>query len=362
MKIKIFKLVAFAIAVCCCANAFSADYFDPLFRATKVKGNVYVLRPGETEPILVKEDFRYPYGSKVIVNGLDPKMSKKIEQKNEVMLIFANDYQIRLGMDTVVTTEKAMVDGNAKVTVGIEKGTVSTFITLSTSKTGDEVEDAKIDAKLNAFAIKTSIAEATRLVDRNEIRVATDAAGLLKSKYKIESGSINLEGPQFKVINTRRKTVFDLTGDAEFTRIAVQTGEITASINRGEDTPYQGSFKQKSQIKLWRMYTQLQKKLAVAVMLTMPDGKAERFEYIENPSSSLKSLLGKGDAQEFVDETTDIADDTSTEEMTDDATIADDTFGDSDLTTEESTDTVEETGDFFGEGDDGDFFGDDWDF
>lgn len=355
MKITGLKLVVWAITMCCCANVFSADYFDPLFRAAKVKGNVYVLRPGDTEPILIKEDFRYPYGSKIIVNGIDPKLSKKIEQKNEVMLIFANDYQIRLGMDTVVTTEKSVVDGNAKVAVGIEKGVVSTFITLPKSKTGDEVEDAKIDAKLNAFVVKTPITELNRLVDRNEIRVGTDAAGLVKSRYKIESGSVNLEGQQFKIIRTRNKTVFEISGDAEFTRIGVQSGEITASINRGEDTPYQGSFKQNSQIKLWRLYTQIEKKLAVAVMITSPDGKVERFEYIENPSTILKSLQGKGeelvavadetatDSEDFVEETTESTDETITEETSDtsfdtEESTEDDTFGGDDFFSDDSWD------------------------
>ena len=361
MKIKGLKLVALAIATCCCANAFSADYFDPLFRTAKVTGNVWILRPGETTPILAKEDFRYPYGSKVIVDGINPKLPKEVVQKNEVMVVFANDYQIKLGMDTTITTEKKTVDsGDAKVVVGLEKGVVSTFITLPSSKTGDQVEDAKIDAKLNAFAIKTQLAEANHLVDRNEIRTVVNADGIVKSMYKIESGLINLEGPQYKIVKTRRKTIFDITGDQEFTSISVKSGEVTANINRGEDTPYLGAFKQGSVIKLWRMYTKIQKKLAVAVMLTMPDGKVERFEYIENPSASLKALLGKGDVVAA-------AEDGLAEENTDEviSDTSDEGFGDSvDSSTEDTTtETTEDTGSFFSDSDDsGDFFGEDWDF
>ena len=361
MKIKCLKLATLAIVACCCANAFSADYFDPLFRTAKVTGNVWVLRPGETTPVLAKEDYRYPYGSKIIVDGINPKLSKEIVQKNEVMVIFANDYQIKLGMDTTITTEKKTVDsGDAKVVVGLEKGVVSTFITLPSSKTGDPVEDAKIDAKLGAFAIKTQLAEANNLVDRNEIRTVVNADGIAKTMYKIESGLINLEGAQYKIIKTRRKSVFDITGDQEFTSINVKTGVVTASLNRGEDTPYVGSFKQGTVIKLWRMYTKIQKKLAVAVMLTMPDGKVERFEYIESPSASLKSLLGKGDAIA-------VAEGGLTEENTDEviSDTSDEGFGDSvDSSTEDTTtETTEDTGSFFSDSDDsGDFFGEDWDF
>lgn len=356
MKINGLRLVVLALVVCFGATAFSADYFDPLFCTAKVKGNVYVLRPGETKPVLAKEKYRYPYGSKVIVEGINPKLSKDVVQKNEVMLIFANDYQIRLGMDTVVTTEKTTVDGNAKVTVGIEKGTVSTFITLSTSQIGDEVEDKKIKAKLNAFSIKTAIAEVSQLVERNEIRVSTDSKGLVKSKYKIESGSINLDGQQFKIVSTRRKTAFDIIGDAEYTRIMVNTGDITASLSRGEDTPYKSKFKQGTQVKLWRIYTQLQKKLAVAVMIIFPDGKSERFEYLENPSKILNSLQGRGEElgstddvesdESFDDES---LDNTSEDGFEDQTPITDDSSA-----TDESSSSEESLND--------DFFGDDFSF
>lgn len=367
MKINGLKLAALALTVCCYVNAFSADYFDPLFRMAKIKGNVWVLRPGETEPILAKEDFRYPFGSKIIVEGVNPKLPKDVVQKNETMVVFANDYQIKLSMGTIITTEKINPEnGDAKVVVGIEKGLVSTYITRSDVKTGDAAEDAKIVSKINSLVFKTALAEATGLVDRNEIRVTTDADGVVKSKYKIESGSISLSGPQFKVIKTRRKTVFDIVGDAEFSRISVVSGEITANIDRGEDTPYQGSFKQDSQIKLWRMYTKVQKKLAVSVLITMPNGKVERYEYIENPSSALKALLGKdveidsNDAETSTEETTEES--LGDEFAAGETSLGDDLGGDT-SSEEVSTDlTEEETTDDFFDGED-DFFSDEsWDF
>lgn len=367
MNTKGIKFAFFAIVACYCANVFSADYFDPLFRTAKVTGKVWILRPGETEPVRAKEDFRYPYGSKVIVDGIDPTLPKEIVQKNEVMLVFAKDYQIKLAMDTQVTTAKtaATETEDAKVTVGIEKGVVSSFITLSTTKTGDEKEDAKIEAKLNAFVLKTPLAEATRLVERNEIRVGTDANGMVKTKYKIESGSIILTAPQFNIIKTRRKTVFEISGDQEFSHITVLGGEITANIERGEDTPYQGSFKQGSIAKIWRMYTQIQKKLAVAVMMTSPDGKVERYEYIENPSEILKSLQGKTDTIGGASDGSESFDETeSTDESDGDfsETSSEDNFGEDESTTEDDS-TSESTEDFFDDGGSDDFFGgDDWDF
>lgn len=361
MKIKGLRLAVLAVAICCGVNASAADYFDPLFRTVKVKGDVWILRPGDTEPILAKEDFRYPYGSKVIVDAIDPKKAKKENQKNELMIVFADKYQIKVGQDSIITTEKAITNGNAKVTVGIEKGLVSTYITLPDSKTGDATEDAKLDEKRNAFVIKTPIAEATGMVERNEIRVAKDSNGVVKSKYKIESGLINLAGSQFNILRTRRKTQFEISGDAEYTRIGVVSGEVTASINRGEDTPYQGSFKQKSVIKLLRMYTNIEKKLVVAVMIIMPNGKVERYEYIENPSDILKSLLGKSDVVDGGEISGDMTEDVGGEEVIEDTTSAD--LG-GDIVSEETTsDSTEEesTEDFFSDDDDL-FSGDDWDF
>jgi hypothetical protein len=367
MKIKGLRLAVLAVAICGCANAFCADYFDALFTTVKVTGKVWIIRPGETEPILAKENFRYPYGSKVVVDGIDKTLPKNVIQKNEVMVVFGSDYQIKLGMDTKISTKKIVSEsGDAKVNVAIENGVVSTFITVPTTKTGDETEDAKLDARLNAFVIETPIASVSSLVDRNEIRVATDAAGVVKSKYKIESGNLNLEGQQFKVLKTRRKTEFDISGDSEFTRIDVLSGYATIRITRGEDTPYQSTFKQGALIKLWRIYTQLQKKLAVACMITLPDGKAERFEYIENPSEILKSLEGKSsaanvsaDGEETVnaDENTDDNwGDEESVDMTQDTTSSDTTesnAGESDAT---------ESDDFFSDSGDDFFSGDDWDF
>lgn len=368
MKIKSFKFAILAIAFSCCTNVFSADYFDALFRTVKVTGKVWVVRPGETEPIPAKEDVRYPYGSKIIVDGIDKTLPKEIVQKNEVMVVFGDDYQIKMGMDTKIATSKTMSDaGYAKVNVLIEKGTVSTFITVPKTKTGDETEDAKLDARLNAFVLETPLASASSLVERNEIRVTTDAAGLTKTRYKIESGTINLVGQQFSILKTRRKTEFDISGDAEFTRIDISSGYATVRINRGEDTPYQSTFKQGSLIKLWRIYTQIQKKLAIACMITLPDGKAERFEYIENPSEILKSLEGKGSVVASAGEDLTTSDDVAEDDDWDDdvsldsteETLDDTTFESSEA---ESSETESSSDDFFSDSGDDFFSSDDWDF
>lgn len=338
MKIKGLKLAVLAIAACCCANAFSADYFDALFSTVKVTGKVWILRPGETEPVQAKENYRYPYGSKVVVDGVDKSLPKEVVQDNSVMVVFGNDYQVKLGMDTKISTTKSQAeDGNAKVNVLIEKGAVSTFITVPTTKTGDAKEDAKIDARLNAFVIETPLAAASSLVNRNEIRVGTDSAGLVKSRYKIESGNINLVGQQFSISKTRRKTEFNISGDAEFTRIDVISGYATIRLARGEDTPYQSTFKQGTLIKLWRIFTQIQKKMAVACMITLPDGKAERFEYIDNPSDILKSLEGKGATTIGSDEVIE----SKEEKVEDDGDWEDD--GSVDLTDNSSDDTSSES-------------------
>lgn len=359
MKIKGLILAVVTIAVCFCTNAFAVDYFDPLFRVAKVTGKVWVLRPGETKPILAQDDFRYPYGSKIIVDGVDPTLPKDVEQKNEVMVVFADDYQIRLGMDTVITTEKNLDDaGNAKVYVGVEKGFVSTFLTIPSSKTGDEVEDAKIAAMLNAFVIKTTLAEVTGLVDRNEIRVATDANGQVKSRYKIESGLVTLEGQQFKILKTRRKSVFEIFGDPEFTRITVSSGEVTARVNRGDDTPYQSTFRHGSTIKIWRSYTQIQKKLVVVVLMTMPNGTVEHYQYIENPSDVLRSLLGTGEAVTGGSEE-------SFDEGIEDEEMDSEFLGDEEFTDESYDDMGEEdysSDDLSDDFSDDDFFSDDFIF
>jgi hypothetical protein len=101
-------------------------------------------------------------------------------------------------------------------------------------------------------------------------------------------------------------------------------------------------------------------------MITLPDGKAERFEYIENPSEILKSLEGKSsaanvsaDGEETVnaDENTDDNwGDEESVDMTQDTTSSDTTesnAGESDAT---------ESDDFFSDSGDDFFSGDDWDF
>lgn len=363
MKIKSLKFAVLAVAISCCANAFSADYFDALFSTVKVTGKVWILRPGDKEPIPAKDEFRYPYGSKVIVEAFDKTLPEEVVQKNEVMLVFGSDYQIKLGMGTNVSTKKTVTEtGDAKVNVFIEKGVVSTFITVPppSSKMGDKVEDAKLDARLNAFVIDTPLASTSALVERNEIRVTTDADGLVKSKYKIESGFVNLDGNQFSVLKTRRQTEFNIVGDQEFTRLDIENGNATVRINRGDVSPYQNVFKQNSSIKFWKVYTKIQKKMAVAVMLTMPNGKIERFEYIENPSDILNSLEGKGKVIESTEDV-DVAGEENTEDSWDEDFSEDAT---SEENAEETTEEAESSSDdFFSDSGDDDFFSsDDWDF
>lgn len=286
-----FTAVATAVLALGATHAGAAA-FEPLFTVTKVVGDVLVYKPGSEAPEKVVEDYAYPYGSRIVVSKPDTKTKPRkgvVIPEPEASISLSTDHMFRLGSGTDLTVEHGAGGDVGKKLITVSEGRVATFITITTVKTGGEI-DAKVDEVHNALIIRTPLADCVRIVQRNEISVSKDGDNH-SCVFSTSSGDMEVSLPQCKIYGIRRKSAFEVFGNKDFTRITRLAGEFTGEIERGSDPAEKVEFKGRSMAKIWRSYAEIGGKMAVAVMISLPGGGINSYAFLEGESAVIDSAI-----------------------------------------------------------------------
>lgn len=269
------------------ASVASADIFEPLFTATRVIGNVQVVRPGRA-PEPMRLDHAYPYGTRIIVPDEMTMTNGAPAAASEVRIDLARDFRFRLGQGTDVTVEDLSVgegdDLSEVKRFDLRSGSVFTYITANTQKTGGGLGDALVDKNLAAIVIKTPLGECTRLAQRNEVRVDPGEGGACSATFTTQSGMMEVFGPQYSIKNMSRNASVVISGTKEQTSILTANGEFDIAFEKGVDAEERARFRARFLGKIWRQYADVGGRMAVAVMIYYPRGNGyemKSYNYLE---------------------------------------------------------------------------------
>ena len=258
------------------ASVASAAIFEPLFTATRVIGNVKVVRPGRA-PEPMRLDHSYPYGTRIIVPDEMTMTNGAPAAASEVRIELARDFRFRLGQGTDVTVEDLTVgegdDLSEVKRFDLRSGSVFTYITANTQKTGGGLGDALVDKNLAAIVIKTPLGECTRLAQRNEVRVDPGVGGSCAATFTTQSGMMEVFGPQYAIKNMSRNASVVVSGTKEQTSILTANGEFDIAFEKGADAEERARFRARFLGKIWRQYADVGGRMAVAVMIYYPRGQ-----------------------------------------------------------------------------------------
>lgn len=279
--------VAALVFATCGSEAFSA-FFDPLFRITKIQGQVSVLKPGGETSVPALEGQAYPYGTRVLVAKAHSKA--KEGQKPEAHLVLSADHQFKLGPGGDLIVDHGEGGDAEKKVLELANGKLRTFITISKVLTGGQ-SDAEVLAGIDALTVKTPLGVVcSKLTERNEISVAH--AGRHLTLLFASGGSLmELAGPQYKIHSIKRNSAVEIFGDKDFTRLASLGGEFMADVERGVDDIESVSFKNRSIVKIWRTYAEIGGKMAVSVMVVAPDGSINSYAFLEGQPAVVDSAI-----------------------------------------------------------------------
>ena len=298
------------------ATVASADIFEPLFTVTRVIGDVQVVRPGHA-PEKMLLDHSYPYGTRIIVPDQMTTTNGVPSAASEVRIELARDFRFRLGQGTDVTIEDLSVgDGDELSEVkrfDLRSGSVFTYITANTQKTGGGLGDAQVDKNLAAIVIKTPVGECTRLAQRNEVKVEPlpEGAGCTAT-FTTQSGTMEVFGPQFSIKDMKRNASVAISGDEVQTAISTVNGEYVVAFAKGEDAEERALFKARCIGKIWRQKADVGGRMAVAVMLYYPRGNTyemKSYNFLEGQknvgmwTSVAAAVSGEHSSMAVADET-----------------------------------------------------------
>ena len=292
-----FRLAAVAaVVLTACAGDAMAALFEPLFKISKVTGDVRVLKPGSEVPELALESHAYPYGSRVLVGKPSPRGKDPVAP--EAHLVLSRDHQFKLYSGSDLTVSHGDGGDTEKKVLELAEGRLGTFVTISTVKTGGAEEDAAVDAAINAVTVKTPLAECQKLTERNEITVAFDGA-FYTCVFGTGGGLMEVVGPQYKISGMRRNSYVAIFGDKDFSRITNLAGEFIGEIDRGLDSKESVSFKTRCIVKIWRLYAEIGGRMAVSVMVAYPNGSIDSYAFLEGETAVVDSTAVK-DGQAIV--------------------------------------------------------------
>lgn len=276
MKFRIYSAVPSLLVLVGCVFGAQAAFFEPLFKITSVKGDVMIMRPDHDVPEKALEAHVYPYGSRILLPSWNSK-SKKVEP--EVGFSLSRDHRFRLSGNADLQVGTEPNDASDKKVFTLKSGKLKTFISISTVKTGG-AEDEAVEAGIQALSIVTPLAVCRRLTDRNEITVS-QSGNTYAMNVVTESGTMDIEGAQFKITAMRRNANMEIYGEEDYTRIQNISSEFTVELEKGVDAVEKVVFRPRSIAKIWRSYAEIGGKQAVSVMIAFPDGSIKSYAYLQ---------------------------------------------------------------------------------
>ena len=290
MRLSIQRAILASCVVLAGASVASADIFEPLFTVTRVVGAVQVERPGRApEPMRLHHS--YPYGSRIVVPDEMTITNGAPAAPSEAIIELARDYRFRLGQGTDLTLEDMSVGEGDELSeikrFDVRRGTLGTYITANTQKTGSAIGDALVDKNLAAIVVKTPVAECTRLAQRNEVRVEA-APGGCSAVFSTQSGMMEVNGPQFSIRDMKRNASVRITGGEDQTAITTEGGEFVVAFEKGADAEERVLFKARCLGKIWRQHASVGGRLAIAVMVYYPRGNGyemKSYNYLDGQTN-----------------------------------------------------------------------------
>ena len=259
--------------------------FDPLFRLTKVTGDVFVCKPDGTV-VKGQEYYAYPYGSKVMTPSVSEKPELGYEKPSAIIKLSAY-HNFRIPNDTEIVIG-ASSDSETFKTIEINKGTLSSIFRLP-------FEDSEKAAVINALKIKTRIGECIGIDGKSEIKVSASKDGFYSVMFAFTDTTTKIYGNQFELAGTQPNAVVELFGDESFTRVSCLRGSVSSSVQRGVDNKETTVLKTGGLVKIWRVFDNLGELEAVSVIIAASHGKAISYSYIEGRSATSEiSISGIG--------------------------------------------------------------------
>lgn len=245
-----------------------------------------IVRPGNDVPEKALEAHVYPYGSRILIPSWNVK-SKKVEP--EVGFSISRDHRFRLSENADLQVGTEPNSASAKKVFTLKSGKLKTFISISTVKTGG-AEDEAVEAGIQALSIVTPLAVCTRLTDRNVITVSQSGHTHAMSVVT-ESGTMDIEGAQFKITAMRRGANMEIFGEEDYTRIQNISSEFTVELEKGVDAVEKVVFRPRSVAKIWRSYAEIGGREAVSVMVASPDGSIKSYAYLQGEKVATDSTF-----------------------------------------------------------------------
>jgi len=272
------KFACAAAAAVFITGVAGAALFEPLFKFTEVSGDVRVFRPGAAESVPAANLHAYPYGSRVVVPKWDGNAKKP---KPYAIINLSNLHKIGIGGGSELVIMDAAVKPSDNKVVEIRNGSAQFTVSVSTVKTGITEKDQEIEDGINALVVRlpNDIA-VTRLTGKAAVSVARNGENT-DMRFFSESEMMTVSGPQFVISPFRKNSEMEIQGHKDFTRITGVAGDFTCEVERGVDDTETVRFRKNTVVKIWRSYAKIGGKMAVAVMVVMPNGTLKSYAFLE---------------------------------------------------------------------------------
>jgi hypothetical protein len=292
MSLRFRFMAAASAAFASCAVVAWASFFEPLFTVTDVVGDAVIYKPGSSTPETVVENHAYPYGSRIILSEHETKTKTRkdvLVRSPEVSFSLSRDHMFKIAPGTEVTVSHGDDGDMDKKVLNVIKGKLASFVTISTVKTGGEI-DTLTETLQEALVVRTPLADCRRLIQRTEVGVQREGDNY-KCVISSSDGTMEVIMPQFRVEETRRKSSMEIFGNKDFTRVTRLAGDFEGKVARGSDPDQVVEFKTRSVLKIWRSYARLGGKMAVAVMLSHPDGTLTSYAFLDGEPAVVDSAV-----------------------------------------------------------------------
>lgn len=244
----------------------SANQFEPLFRITGIRGEVFVQTPGTDSFVPARENRAYHYGT-TVKSGLN----------SSARIIFSEGNECLLDADAMVTiienpsnpTEKRLRLLDGRITLNLR-------------------EDFQ---ERNSLLIETPSAQLTARGGQFAVTMRTEG-DMQITAIAVQRGGLSAEGPHYSIADLKRDDTLTVSNsrDKTFVRIRVVRGSFNLEYRDQDGIPQFADLSTGSTVKIWRRRSVTGQTVVVTILITTVRGDIDRTityaEEIERPGDA----------------------------------------------------------------------------
>lgn len=249
MKRLLMSLVVVTIVFCVFCATSGAAAFEPLFRVTKLSGDVQVRKADGGDFGAAEDGKAYPYGS-TVKTGPDSGCSIKFSENNECTV----------GADAFLTVN---ADGQTK-TVDLANGKIDVNLETDYNKlNGDTLNIAAANITVGAVGCRFSV----------ELRTQPELKIIM---VMCQDGTIKVWNPYFLIAEMQSGDYLSISvsRDMTFTRLRNEGGTYSVSFTDQTGQPKIIETKVGNVIKIWQTRSVAQGVVVVVIKVLSPEGDA----------------------------------------------------------------------------------------